>query len=100
MRKLLIVALVAFCAAFQGEVCAKVSFGISEGNQEVKSGMGEVELEWVLNQVVDQTGLAYSEVRNQYDQGILSISKIPNGYRVNLKTVEGGMGTILIIEGI
>ena len=99
MRKLVLVALVALCATFQGEVCAENSYSdILISNSDSK--IGDIELEWVLNQVVDQTGLTYAEVRSLYDSGKLTIEKVEEGYRVTIENgADGGLIDILIGSG-
>ena len=101
MRKVLFVALVALCAAFQGEVCAENSM-VQELSTVTFTGnrIGEVQLEWIFNQVVDQTGMTYSEVRSLYEQGKMDIDKVEEGYLVTLEIqTEGGLTDILIGSG-
>lgn len=107
MRKILIIALVALCAAFQGEVCAEnshASFSKTDLCQVEFQSLADAEvndilLEWILNQVVDQTGMTYNEVRSLYDAGNLTIEKVSEGYLVSISNAEGGMGDILIVDG-
>ncbi len=97
MRKTVFVALVALCAAFPGKVCAETNQTSTVTTELAQGEIDDVTLEWVINQVVDQTGLSYSAVRNQYESGILSIEKVISGYEVTLQTsAEGGMGIIII----
>lgn len=97
MRKFVLIALVALGATLQGEVCAKTNllFTLNQTQQKI----GEIELEWVLNQVVDQTGLTYSEARSQYESGEMTIEKSGGYYEVRYAITDGGMTTILIAEG-
>ena len=92
MRKLLFVALVALCAAFQGEVRAE-----SPTLETIclKTQVSDLELEWVLNQVVEQSGLSYLEARSQYENGKLTIEKVNVGYLVTYSTDGGGIGIII-----
>lgn len=94
------VALVAMCATFQGKVCAETfyvsNFSIEQSGVEID----DVTLEWIINQVVDQTGYSYSEIRNQYDSGTLSIQKVPNGYEVTLLAQADGGEVLIILEDL
>ncbi len=97
MRKMVFVALVAMCAAFPGKVCAETfylsNFSIEQSGVEID----DVTLEWIINQVVDQTGYSFTEIRNQYDSGTLTIQKVPNGYEITFQAqADGGMGIIII----
>ena len=101
MRKIVLIALVALCAAFQGEVRAENAFVSSFETFAQDSQMGDIELEWVLNQVVDQTGMTYSEVRSLYESGKLTIEKVEEGYEVTYtSSAEGGISTIIILSDI
>ncbi len=105
MRKILIVALVALSATFQGEVCAENSHFFTFQSSTSQLGfqtlqnaeVNDVLLEWIFNQVVDQTGMTYHEVRSLYDAGSLTIEKVSEGYEVTFSSAEGGIG-ILIME--
>lgn len=101
MRKTVFVALVALCATFPGKVCAD-TFQTPMSTVEWNQGeLDDVILEWVINQVVDQTGLSYTNVRSQYENGILLIKKVPIGYEVVLQMeADGGMGIIIIATDI
>ena len=96
MRKIVLIALVAWFAGFQGEVCAEMTQVESYlSTNPDQNGIGEIELEWVLNQVVDQTGMTYDEVRNLYNEGSLEIKQSNKSYEVNLR-LPGGTITVLI----
>ncbi len=99
MQKILIIALVALCAAFQGEVRAEMT-NTSILQTEICQDEGNtIVVEWILNQVVDQTGLTYDEVRSMYEDGSLTIEIVDNGYLVSLvSTAEGGIMTIISID--
>lgn len=95
------VALVAMCATFPGKVCAETSQTSLFTTEYAQNGIDDVTLEWIIDQVVDQTGLSYSTLRNQYESGILTIEKVISGYEVTFQTsAEGGMGIIIIAGGI
>ena len=99
MKNLLFVALVALCATFPGEVCAETKVQNLDKELYLQNGFGEIELEWILGQVVDQTGLTYNEVRSQYEFGELVIKKGEGNYEVTLK-LKDGIGTILILADL
>ncbi len=109
MRKILIIALVALCATFQGEVCAENSNVSTFQTSTHQVGtfafqnaeVNDIQLEWILNQVVDQTGMTYNEVRSLYDAGELIIEKVGEGYEVTFSSdAEGGLSTILIASDL
>ena len=98
MRKIVLIALVALCASFQGEVRAENAFEASFQTLTLESQVGEIELEWVLNQVVEQTGMTYSEVRSLYESKKLTIEKVVEGYEVTYTSAaEGGSLTTILI---
>ncbi len=95
------VALVAMCAAFPGRVCAETSQTSLFTTENVQAGIDDVTLEWIIDQVVDLTGLTYSTVRNQYEGGTMIIEKVNSGYEVTFQTsAEGGLGILIIAGGI
>ncbi len=106
MRKILVIALVALCAAFQGEVCAENSHAsisrtdLCQVEFQTLAGaeVNDILLEWILNQVVDQAGMTYNEVRSLYDAGDLTIEKVSEGYLVTITSAEGGIGDIISID--
>ena len=94
-------ALVALCAAFQGEVRAVSPTLESSETLILKSGISEIELEFVLNEVVEHTGLTYSEARSLYQSGKMTIEKVNGGYFVSFSVAEdGGLADILIATGL
>ena len=112
MRKVIFTALVALCATFQGEVCAHqggsqpinvflVDHSPITGTLQIQSAkLTEAQLEFVPNQVVQETGMTYSTARDQFATGKMTIGKLPGEYEVNYTRADGGIVTILIREGI
>lgn len=98
MRKVLLIALVALCASFPGEVCAN----LSSPNFSVVStspNLDEATVERVLEAVSCETGVCIHELRSQYADGTLVIEKSEDGnYAVS--QADGGLGTIVILDGI
>ncbi len=100
MRKTVFVALVALCATFSGKVCAETSQSSMVTIECAQGEIDDVTLEWVINQVVDQTGLSYSNIRSQFENGTLQIEKVLSGYEVLFQAeADGGMGIIIIVGG-
>ena len=98
MRKVLFIALVALCASFPGEVCAN-HYSPNFSVVSPPSNLDEATVERVLEAVACETGTCIHELRTQYADGTLLIEKAEDGnYAVS--QADGGLGTIVIIDGI
>lgn len=99
MRKIVLIVLCTVGLSLQGKAGAELNGQSISQYQAELIKIEEIQIEWLLNEVVAQTGLPYSEVRELYESENLTIEKEDDHYVIRMALAEGGMTTILIAEG-
>jgi len=96
MRNLLLIALVALGATFQGEVRAEIP---STQIVTVDNGSGEMDpalVSAILVQVSELTNYSVNDLRWKYETGMLTISPSSGDYQVSILTEAEGILDILL----